>query len=82
VDFFLWNCAQDRAALLAPLTAWKRAVLRFQGLSDADDWFLTTHGEQVQSWIQDPFLRSLPPLCIFREIPCFLNSNGSMPCSI
>lgn len=32
-----------------------------QDLSHADDWFLTAHGEAVQSGIKDPFLRSLPP---------------------
>jgi hypothetical protein len=34
--------------------------LKNQGLSASDDWFLTTHGEEVQSSISDSFLRSLP----------------------
>ena len=34
--------------------------LKSQGLSETGDWFLTTHGEEVQSRIEDVFLRSLP----------------------
>ena len=34
--------------------------LRSQGLSGTDDWFLAAHGEEVQSKIEDSFLRSLP----------------------
>lgn len=34
--------------------------LRRQGLSNSDDWFLASHGESVQSRIQDVRLRSLP----------------------
>jgi hypothetical protein len=38
-----------------------RAELKRQSLSDSDGWFLVDHGENVQSRIQDSFLRSLPP---------------------
>jgi hypothetical protein len=34
--------------------------LRRQGLATTDDWFLTTHGEQVRQGIADEYLRSLP----------------------
>ena len=34
--------------------------LRTQGLSSADDWFMTAHGEEVHRRITDSFLRSLP----------------------
>ncbi|MDR1590269.1 MAG: DUF4037 domain-containing protein [Oscillospiraceae bacterium] len=34
--------------------------LRRQGLVTTDDWFLTTHGEQVRLGIADEYLRSLP----------------------
>lgn len=34
--------------------------LQRQLLSSSDDWFLTTHGEEIQSSIQDSFLRALP----------------------
>ena len=34
--------------------------LKHQGLSETDDWFLATHGGEVQSKIGDSFLRSLP----------------------
>ena len=34
--------------------------LRAQGLSGSGDWFLATHGEEIQSGIKDDFLRSLP----------------------
>jgi len=35
--------------------------LRNQGLSGSEDWFLSTHGLEVQSRITDPFLSRLPP---------------------
>jgi len=35
--------------------------LRRQGLSNSNDWFLATHGEQVQALINDGFLSRLPP---------------------
>ncbi|MDR2357800.1 MAG: DUF4037 domain-containing protein [Oscillospiraceae bacterium] len=34
--------------------------LRRQNLAATDDWFLTTHGEQVRQGIADEYLRSLP----------------------
>ena len=34
--------------------------LRAQGLSDSDDWFMASHGEDVKRGINDEFLRSLP----------------------
>lgn len=34
--------------------------LQTQHLSSSNDWFLTTQGEEIQSSIQDSFLRSLP----------------------
>ena len=34
--------------------------LKIQGLSQSNDWFLTSHGEDVRSGISDDFLRSLP----------------------
>ena len=34
--------------------------LHAQGLSGSDDWFLTAHGEEAMSGIEDNFLRSLP----------------------
>jgi hypothetical protein len=34
--------------------------LKRQLLTSSEDWFLTTHGEEIQSGIQDSFLRSLP----------------------
>ena len=34
--------------------------LKAQGLSNSDDSFLASHGEEVQSKIEDGFLRSLP----------------------
>lgn len=34
--------------------------LRAQGLSNSDDWFLAGHGEEVQSGIDDTYLRALP----------------------
>ena len=34
--------------------------LQRQGLSSSDDWFLATHGEELQRSIEDSFLRSLP----------------------
>ena len=34
--------------------------LRNQGLSQTSDWFMTAHGEEIQSSITDEFLRSLP----------------------
>lgn len=36
-------------------------ALRKDGLSDADDSFLATHGQAVQSSIEDPLLSRLPP---------------------
>jgi hypothetical protein len=36
------------------------AELRRQKLSFSDDWFLTSHGEEIQHSIQDSFLRALP----------------------
>lgn len=35
-------------------------VLKNQNLVTTDDWFFTTHAEEIQRKIQDPFLRSLP----------------------
>lgn len=34
--------------------------LRRQGLCSTDDWFLTSHGEQIRLGIGDEYLRSLP----------------------
>lgn len=34
--------------------------LQHQHLAASDDWFLTTQGEEIQSSVQDGFLRSLP----------------------
>ena len=34
--------------------------LRAQGLSSSNDWFLSTHGEEVQSKIKDKAIRALP----------------------
>lgn len=36
-------------------------ILRAQNLSDSRDTFLAAHGEQVQSSIQDAFLRAMSP---------------------
>lgn len=35
-------------------------VLKRQNLAQSDDWFLATHGEEIQSSIKDSFLRALP----------------------
>ena len=34
--------------------------LKAQNLTDSDDWFLSTHGEEIQSRIKEDFLRNLP----------------------
>ena len=47
------ECITELCALFA-------GELRRQGLSGTDDWFLTTHAEEVQSGITEEFLRSLP----------------------
>jgi hypothetical protein len=51
----------DKRERMEEICSLLRAELKRQGLSDTDDRFLTAHGEQVQSSIQDSFLRSLPP---------------------
>ena len=47
------QCISELCGLIA-------SELRTQRLSESDDWFLTTHGEEIQSKIEDSFLRSLP----------------------
>lgn len=59
VDFQLWVLEEDRERI-PTLTAWKMDLLRRQGLSDSEDWFLASHGESVQRRIQDVRVRSLP----------------------
>jgi hypothetical protein len=36
------------------------AELKNQGLSSSDDWFFTSHAEEIRQKIHDPFLKSLP----------------------
>ncbi len=36
------------------------AELINQGLSSSDDWFFTSHAEEIRQKIRDPFLKSLP----------------------
>jgi hypothetical protein len=36
------------------------AELHRQKLAFSDDWFMTTHGEEIQQSIQNSFLRALP----------------------
>ena len=45
---------------IAELCALFASELRAQGLSETEDWFLTTHAEEVRRGIGDEFLRSLP----------------------
>ena len=49
-----------RKEFITELCALFAAELRTQELSVTDDWFLTTHAEEVQRSISDDFLRSLP----------------------
>ena len=50
---FREKCISDLCGLFV-------SELHTQGLSRSDDWFLTTHGEEVRTGIEDEFLRSLP----------------------
>ncbi|NLT13280.1 MAG: DUF4037 domain-containing protein [Clostridiales bacterium] len=45
---------------VAEICALLAEELRRQQLAFTDDWFLTTHGEEIQNSIQNDFLRSLP----------------------
>ena len=50
-----------RQRLISDLCAIFVRELKAQKLTVSDDWFLATHGEEVQSTIQDNSLRNLPP---------------------
>jgi len=47
------QCISDLCAVLIK-------EIKSQGLSESDDWFFATHGEEVQARIDDDFLRKLP----------------------
>lgn len=59
-------CGHDEAALtarrevVADICRLIVSELRRQWLAFSDDWFLTTHGEEIQRGIQDELLRGLP----------------------
>ena len=50
----------QRKEYITELCALFTDELRRQNLSSTDDWFMTTHGEEVRQKIKDDFLRSLP----------------------
>lgn len=58
----LERTALDRQqALMLEVCAALAGELRRQGLSRTGDWFLATHGQEVQQLITDPRLRAIPP---------------------
>ncbi|NLA87553.1 MAG: DUF4037 domain-containing protein, partial [Clostridiales bacterium] len=60
------SCGLDEASYdglrneIGDICALMADELRRQKLAFSDDWFLTSQGEEIQSSIQDGFLRSLP----------------------
>ena len=61
IEGFTHDAIMKRNELITNICSELAAELNRQELTNTDDWFFTTHGEQLQQKIKDSFLSSLPP---------------------
>lgn len=61
IQGFSKNSITERDEIIKSICSELAEELNRQELTNTDDWFFTSHAEQLQLAIKDSFLRSLPP---------------------
>jgi hypothetical protein len=61
IEGFSHDAVEERHEIITNICSELAAELRRQELTHSDDWFFTSHAEELQKSIEDDFLSSLPP---------------------